>query len=268
MPVTSVPDAAIGDVASSAGGGAGMAPKGGVAGVMGGGGLGGVLDAGGMAGTPIPPDPKPVLSGENLNCSVVATVADADLAKFENDLKTSVTATRPTAMEIFVVTDGSKTGSHLVTHTRTDLACASAGSLNLTARGYTSWGVSLVMPFLARNSFYDASAFLGIQFLARGTRYLDGRVNVSDRNSSPVGGHCKSSLGECYNHWGRGWKITTEWRLYRLMFDELDQIGGNRFGPFDVHHVLGLEFAVVGQDSYDLQIDEIAFIPKTEVSPL
>jgi hypothetical protein len=116
-------------------------------------------------------------------------------------------------------------------------------------------------------TYYDvkAAGFNGFQFWARAAAPDTAfRVNFPDSHSDPLGGACSSVTGCttscCYDHFGVDMKLSTDWKLYRIRFEQLYRVNFNgpstTFDPSKVYHVDFRTFF----GSFDVYLDDVAFI--------
>jgi len=119
------------------------------------------------------------------------------------------------------------------------------------------WGA--IVEFNFRPSCYDASAYRGLSFQAKGP----GRIFVAPRevDTIPVaeGGTCVKSDKECYNPHVKKIELTSDWETVRVAFSEVEQRGYGR-PPFDPHKLHSIAFLIRAEDTpYDLWLDDISF---------
>jgi hypothetical protein len=116
-------------------------------------------------------------------------------------------------------------------------------------------------------TYYDvkAAGFNGFQFWARAAAPDTAfRVNFPDSHSDPMGGACSTATGCttscCYDHFGVDMKLSTDWKLYRIRFEQLYRVNFNgppaTFDPSKVYHVDFRTFF----GSFDVYLDDVAFI--------
>jgi len=149
--------------------------------------------------------------------------------------------------------------------------CESLYALCMSGSGFTEWGAgmgtdlgptvdTMKMPF-------DASGYKGIAFWARieaGTSPVV-RVSLKDGDTAPEGGKCDESMpsGEtaCNDDWGKTINVTSEWKPYTVMFDEMRQSGwGATYSAFDATTVFGLQWQFGPNLDFDLCIDDVQLV--------
>jgi hypothetical protein len=116
--------------------------------------------------------------------------------------------------------------------------------------GFTEWGAA--MGIMLRSPFepYDASAYCGVRFRARGNG--DGWIlRISDRQSEPAGGLCGD---QCYQYPGQAFELGEDWQEHEVRFDEI---------PVDASALYALRFT--NEDTsgveFELVVDDVAFVP-------
>jgi hypothetical protein len=128
-----------------------------------------------------------------------------------------------------------------------------------TATGVGSWGSQLGAN-LVGEGVYDASDHAGISFKAKvgpsSTKKV--RFKVADVNTHPDGGVCKN----CWNQFGKNLDLTTEWREYRVTFDEMRQEAGwgDPFPAVVPSKIMGINWSIEPGRAFDLWIDDVQFI--------
>ncbi len=104
---------------------------------------------------------------------------------------------------------------------------------------------------------YDASAYTGIRFMARGSGPF--RVTVQGMNVVPAagGGTCESS---CYDAHTRRLEATDDWQEFVVPFRTLEQRGFGTAAEFDPTILRSIQFEVNAPNGIDLSLDDIAFV--------
>jgi hypothetical protein len=105
---------------------------------------------------------------------------------------------------------------------------------------------------------FDVTVHDGFEFWARASSSSSVRVNFPDKNSDPQGGVCSQSAGTCNQYWGTDINVDTNWRLYRVHWDEL-YTQGSVNEPFVPNSLYRVEFAVGKNASLDLFVDDAKF---------
>jgi len=117
-----------------------------------------------------------------------------------------------------------------------------------------NWGATISFPF--QPACYDASAYAGITFSARGP----GRIFVGMREVSVVpveyGGACTK---DCYNTHEKKVDLSARWQSYTIHWGEMRQRGYDT-KPLDPSRASGMSFLIHAADTpFDLWIDDVKF---------
>jgi hypothetical protein len=189
--------------------------------------------------------------------SILATAGRVGAWYTYNDA-TPMAMQTPAAMTPFTMQAGGRDGA--------GYAAATSGS------GFTLWGAGMGFnlhdPGDGMNGSakvtYDASAYTGLAFWAKaGAGSVTSlRVNVSDKNTDPAGSVC-APAEKCNDHFGKDIHLTDAWTLYTMTFDELLQLGwGQSFSALDVAHLYAVQFQVAKGVTFDVWLDDVAFLEK------
>jgi hypothetical protein len=124
---------------------------------------------------------------------------------------------------------------------------------------FTKWGAVLSVELSPRRC-YDASAYAGIAFWARGRAKVRVAVKMTQVVGEEFGGSC---IKDCYDGHGASRTLSKDWQRYALRWEELAQVGFGTPLPFDPHSLYSVEFAVAAdQPSFDFWIDDLSFLPR------
>jgi hypothetical protein len=143
---------------------------------------------------------------------------------------------------------------------------------NTHGGGFTVWGAGYGFNFKdpgdgdggSLKSTYDASAYSGITFWAKAGAGSDKglRVNVSNKETDPAGAVC-APADKCSDHFGSPVTLTADWAKYTLPFAKMAQSGwGQSVAKFDVSTLYAVQFQVGKNTTFDISLDEVAFLPK------
>jgi hypothetical protein len=149
------------------------------------------------------------------------------------------------------------------------------GSSNYASRtngsGFKTWGAGMGFnindppsgPNMNIRSPYDASNYTGFVFWARiavGTTAAV-RFNVPNKDTDPAGGVCAPSSA-CSDFFGKNLILTDTWTEYVIKYGDLAQLGWGEpvTSGFDPKTIYGCEFAVGANTTFDVWIDDIAFL--------
>ena len=111
---------------------------------------------------------------------------------------------------------------------------------------------------------YDASAFTGITFWAKGPAsgdVLAVRLGLFTMDTLQVeyGGNCDIA---CNDHYGADLEFGPQWQQFTFTWDQLSQRTWGTDVPFDVTQLFTIEWQLLGTpaaDPFDFWIDEVAF---------
>lgn len=107
---------------------------------------------------------------------------------------------------------------------------------------------------------YDASAYAGVEFYARGTGRVSFGATVMDVMAKEWGGSCAAN---CYDAHRKPVDLTRDFALYRVRWEELEQTGYGAAVVFDPARILALDFGIDPADTpFDLWIDDVRFMPR------
>lgn len=143
---------------------------------------------------------------------------------------------------------------------------ASTYAARMVGMGFTSYGAGMGFDLNAMGTTktgYDASGYIGVTFWARIGKGTSAalRVNISDKDTAPDGKVCNDAKGKCNDHFGADLTLTESWKQYTLKFSELKQVGyGDVFPKILTNALYGMSFAVGTKVSFDVWIDDLAFI--------
>ncbi len=215
----------------------------------------GTIDAGGGGG-----DGEPPITAENLiddlddgDGSLLLRGGRVGAWYTYNDLTTAGTQT-PAAGVAFLPTPGGPGASVYHAHTQ--------GS------GFTAWGAGMGFDLNNNNNpngmkgTYDASAFQGITFKAKGSVPIRASVMVAGVLSTAIGGTCTPSTtaGEgCDDGHGRALLLTPEWKTYQLAFNQIAQAGWGKQVVFDSSTIMAVQFNIDKNLAFDVSVDDIGF---------
>ena len=238
--------AAAGGTAGAASGGTGLS-SGGAPGAGGGTGGRGGAGAGGPGGAPVGVS---VIDSLDDGDGMIAVMAgrQGPWHSFNDSNNGNQT---PSINGPFVPEMGGVNGSPYAAHTK--------GS------GYQFAGIGFdlnnatTMPGAMQSQAYDASAYKGIIFWAKGNGNL--RVELSQKAFVPTanGGSCTAS---CWNVYGsraaQGMLSLTEWRQVAIPFGTLTRDDGSTTPSFDPSQLMGIAFKHEGS-TFDFWIDDVEF---------
>jgi hypothetical protein len=156
----------------------------------------------------------------------------------------------PAAMADFHPTQGGPNGS--------------AWSATLVGQGFTDWGAG--MGFDINNSggqikhVFDASAFTGIAFQARGNVAIKFKVQTAAIVPTAEGGTCTAGAA-CNDAFFATVELTPTWQQHVIPFASLAQGHWGQAAAWDPATIVGLQFEVGAGQSFEVAIDDVGLIP-------
>jgi hypothetical protein len=128
---------------------------------------------------------------------------------------------------------------------------------------YTNWGAGIGFDLLVQQP-YDASHYAGITFHLRRAGAADAgvRLNVTDRNTSPLGGICDGNNNGCYSDFGYDLSATESWQEVKILWRDLAQPSWAvmRYDAIVTSALYGIRFQASPRSVFDFWIDDIAFL--------
>lgn len=113
---------------------------------------------------------------------------------------------------------------------------------------------------LAPGHCYDASAYAGIEFWAKGSGRIFFGPTMIDVMERKWGGLCEQN---CYDRHQAAADLGAEWKPYRFLWKDLEQGGWGHQVPFDPARLLSVGFSVEMPDTpSEFWIDDVRFIPR------
>jgi len=111
---------------------------------------------------------------------------------------------------------------------------------------------------------YNASAYTGIKFWAKGDAQIRLKINVASTTSADGGGTCTPMAGppkvDCNDGHGVDLILTPTWTEQKVAFADLLQAGWGVVGSFDKTALLSLQIQFPpGQPSFTANFDDLAF---------
>jgi hypothetical protein len=154
-------------------------------------------------------------------------------------------------------TDAAGTAPALLPIPRPNAKTGNRLAIHVKGSQLLDWGAVVEFNFVP--SCYDASAYRGISFQAKGP----GRIFVGPREVSVIpianGGTCRE---DCHNGHVKKINIDAQWHTYEVLWSEVAQRGYNR-PRLDPSRLNSLAFLVHPEDTpYELWIDEVKFLSR------
>jgi hypothetical protein len=131
--------------------------------------------------------------------------------------------------------------------------------LHLSGERMTQGSVGLSVN-LAPGRCYDASAYAGVEFYARGTGRIYFGITQIDVMERRWGGLCTK---DCYDAHRKPVDLGPEFSLFRVRWEELEQVGYGAPVRFDPARIFHVDFGVEPADTpFDFWIDDVRFISR------
>ncbi len=210
--------------------------------------------------------PEPVASLSSLPaCPKIASGTGSDplIDNFEDDnARLSIRDGRFGAW----TTEGDRTGKQTPPAGQTAFPTRAAGgghsgkfALHLRTERLTGTGAGLHAE-LAPAHCYDAAAYAGVAFWAKGTGRISVGFTMMDVIETKWGGLCEK---DCYDRHLAAVNLTAEWRRYTARWEELAQAGWGHRIAFDPKRLYSIDFAVEVPDTpIELWIDDVEFLER------
>lgn len=222
----------------------------------GGGGGGGGATSGGAGGST---SGAVLTSGALLRCDIgVGSGTQGLVTDFEE-------TTAPTVVE----QDGrfgywyTDQGSGEVTLTAPVASDAPSGTHALHAVGSGIGGWGSVFGFTLRTNkdaagcAYDASAYTGVRFRARGNTTLRFEAQTIATEPTSLGGTCTA---KCFDNHGASVPLTDTFKPYTVWFSDLAQAGWGTAAALDLRALYVMQWKTLNAGDYDVWLDDIELI--------
>lgn len=137
-------------------------------------------------------------------------------------------------------------------------------SAHVSASGFSTWGAELAANISYKTAIrcpYNASAFAGLRFVARGHGRMRLQVAMPEVIDKEYGGKCDPQLGQtCYDQHGVFITLTDDYRLYEVPWSMLAQRGFGARVTFNPKTIMTLYFSMEAPDlPVDLWLDDFSF---------
>jgi len=141
----------------------------------------------------------------------------------------------------------------------------SAYAGHVVASGYSSWGanVALAMSHYSNGVRcpFNASAFKGIRFQARGKGVVRVQVPIPETVDKEFGGSCDPDKAMvCYDQHGVDITLTEQWQSYELSWSDFSQFGWGTPAVLAPESIQGLQWVFIPANlPVDLWWDNVTF---------
>lgn len=140
-----------------------------------------------------------------------------------------------------------------------DGANQSSRALHLSGQNFTEWGAGFSVDLRERSLPYDASAYVGLKFWARGDQPLRLVVVQQDLATGGACNTCSSaSSDDCGLFYGTTVSLGDAWTQYTVPWGALAQAtaGSTAFAP---DQLTLLEFEAPAAEQFELWLDDVSF---------
>ncbi len=169
----------------------------------------------------------------------------------------------------FYESDGTPTG--MLTPTLADLGPVAGGAdgtaqaIHVNGDGFTTWGIVLGVGLnesMGLRCPYDASAYGGISFYAKGGGKIRFALAESAIYPAALGGTCVSPKdAECFSTHGVELALTADWKKYDIAWTDVKQGNWGLQAALDPKTIMLVQFAASNENMpYDFWIDELSFL--------
>jgi hypothetical protein len=134
---------------------------------------------------------------------------------------------------------------------------ASHFALHSAGGKFSKWGASLSFEFNPRHC-YDASAYGGLEFWARGRGEIRLIVKMTQVIAEEFGGSCSH---DCYDGHAKRIKLSRDFQHVVVRWSELTQTGFGTPLAFDPRSLDAIDFSVLPEETpFDFWIDDVSFM--------
>ena len=135
---------------------------------------------------------------------------------------------------------------------------------HVSASDFVIWGAELVANISYKSVVrcpYDASAFAGLRFVARGHGRVRVQLDMPGVVNKEYGGTCDPEAGQiCYDQHGSFITLGEPYQVYELPWASFQQRGFGRQVPFDPKTIQSLHFSLeTAELPVDMWVDEVKF---------
>jgi len=135
---------------------------------------------------------------------------------------------------------------------------------HVSASGFVTWGAELSANISYKSAVrcpFDASAFAGLRFVARGSGRVRVQLAMPGVVDKEYGGTCDPQAGQiCYDDHGSFVTLREQYQVYELPWASFQQRGFGRQMPFDPRTIHSLHFTMeTAELPVDLWLDDVKF---------
>jgi hypothetical protein len=140
-------------------------------------------------------------------------------------------------------------------------------ALHFVARDFKKWGAMVGISFFwskgEKRCAFNASAYAGFRFRAKGSGSLAAQAVTRDTASVRSGGRCEQ---RCFDHYQQVVQAKPDWTTHTMSWDRLRQQGWGEAVPLRPERMVGITFSAQLADlPVDVWIDDLEFITASHV---
>jgi hypothetical protein len=140
-------------------------------------------------------------------------------------------------------------------------------SAHTSGTAFTTWGAGMGFDFnntASKSCVYNASAYAGIKFWAKGNVAIKAMVKIPGTTQSTSDSGTCTTTGMCEDHYFLQPKpiLTDAWTQYTIDFSSATTFGQEGWGvkvPFDKTNIIAVQFQVGMSLPFDFSVDDITF---------
>jgi hypothetical protein len=133
--------------------------------------------------------------------------------------------------------------------------------VHTTGTGFTGWGGGVGFTFVQGNAPADLSQYKGVSFFGKWTGGGSPQIRVTVVTTGTFPDYCTCLAGQCNDHHGKFFVLTSSWAQYSLTWSELTQAGFGFPVAFDPKTTLGMNFLRAVNEDWDFWIDDVELVP-------
>jgi hypothetical protein len=138
-------------------------------------------------------------------------------------------------------------------------------AIHFRVEGFSEWGAVLgfqvrYVPEEGIKCPFNAAAFDGLSFMARGSGRIRVNVGIPETTPSEQEGRCQRG---CWDSHGSFVFLTEEWKLHRLPWSSFAQQGWGAASRLNVKELMAVNFSVLREDQpVELWVDDVQFMTR------
>jgi hypothetical protein len=129
-----------------------------------------------------------------------------------------------------------------------------------------TWGASLAWESKGLHCPFNASAFAGVRFRAKGPGSVRIALAIPETQATEFGGACTAG---CYDFHGKMVYLSDRWTDYLVSWDKLEQGGWGAQARFDAARLMNVSFSTKPKQlPADFWVDDLAFVTADEAKAM